>query len=313
MGTLYLDRKETTIKMDGNALAFYRNGVRDGNVPLKPLDRVFIVGNIMMESAVLNKLAEQKTTVIFLSGKRLQFRGVLVNSLHQHGKLRVLQYHLSEKPFALEFSKKIVERKLNGQEKLLQEALKNKPTERMEISQGIKTLENILRQIKNKQINVNSLRGLEGGAAAAYFKAFCRIFPQSLNFNKRQKRPPKDPVNAMLSLIYTMMHWEMVREIEIIGLDPTIGFYHEFVYGRESLACDLIEPYRPDVDRFVWQVFKKRLLSSRDFTEGKERPGCYLKKGGRSKFYGLYEEWTKVTRRKWKEETENLARILKNH
>lgn len=313
MGTLYIDRKETTIKMNGDAIAFYRNGEKDGDVPLKPLDRVFVVGNVMMESAVLNKLAEQKTTVIFLSGKRLRFRGVLVNSLHQHGKLRVLQYHLSEKQFALEFSKKIVERKLNGQKKLLEEALKTKPAERMEISQGINTLEKILRQIKNKQININSLRGLEGGAAAGYFKAFCKIFPPSLNFNKRQKRPPKDPVNAMLSLIYTMMHWEMVREIEIIGLDPTIGFYHEFVYGRESLACDLIEPYRHEVDRFIWQFFKNRIFTGRDFTEGEERPGCYLKKGGRSKFYGLYEEWAKPMRRKWKEESENLARLLTNN
>ncbi len=310
MGTLYIDRKETTIKMDGNAIAFYQKGERDGSVPLKPLDRVFIVGNVMMESAVLNKLAEQKTTVIFLSGKRLRFRGVLVNSLHQNGKLRVAQYHLSEKPFALEFSKKIMERKLSGQKALLEEALNNRSAEKFQLMQGIDTLNKVLDRIKNNEINMDSLRGLEGGAAAAYFKAFCKSFPPSLNFTKRQKRPPKDPVNAMLSFVYTMLHWEMVREIEIIGLDPAIGFYHEFVYGRKSLACDLIEPYRPEVDRFIWQLFKKRTFTGRDFTEGEERPGCYLKKGGRSKFYGIYEEWAKPMRTIWKEETENLGRII---
>lgn len=136
------------------------------------------------------------------------------------------------------------------------------------------------------------------------------LFPPSLGFEGRRKRPPTDPVNAMLSLCYTLLHWEATREIETIGLDPTIGFYHSFEYGRESLSCDLVEPYRPAVDRFVYELFRKRIFAARDFTEGDERPGVYLKKGGRRKFYELYEEWSIGARSGLAEDARMLARRL---
>jgi CRISPR-associated protein Cas1 len=117
-------------------------------------------------------------------------------------------------------------------------------------------------------------------------------------------------VNAVLSLCYTLLHYEMVREIESIGLDPTIGFYHQFDYGRESLACDLVEPYRPDVDTFVYELFRTRHLTARDFAEDDERPGCYLKKGSRRRFYPAYEEWARGMRPQWVEEVRNLARRI---
>ena len=92
------------------------------------------------------------------------------------------------------------------------------------------------------------LRGIEGAAAAAYFQGFTRLFPPSLEFTGRNRRPPRDPVNAVLSLSYTPLHFEAVQAVCAAGLDPLIGFYHELVFGRESLASDLIEPLWPKVD-----------------------------------------------------------------
>jgi CRISPR-associated protein Cas1 len=133
------------------------------------------------------------------------------------------------------------------------------------------------------------------------------MFPESLEFKKRNRRPPEDPVNAMLSLCYTLLHYEMVREIEVIGLDPTIGFYHQFDYGRESLACDIVEMYRTDVDTFVWEIFRERIFAVRDFAHEDERPGCYLKKESRKRFYPLYEEWAKGIRPQLVNEVRTLA------
>ena len=159
--------------------------------------------------------------------------------------------------------------------------------------------------------SLERLRGLEGGAASAYFSAYTSLFPGSLGFSKRKRRPPTDPVNALLSLTYTLLHWEAVREIELTGLDPIIGFYHDFEYGRESLACDLIEPLRPHADRWIWELFRNRVFTARDFTQGKERPGCYLKKGGRKRFYPLYEEWAKEARRRLIDDLRDLmGRIM---
>jgi CRISPR-associated protein Cas1 len=103
------------------------------------------------------------------------------------------------------------------------------------------------------------------------------------------------------------LHYEIVREIEVIGLDPTIGFYHQFEYGRESLACDLVELYRTDVDTLVWELFRERVFTVRDFSQGDERPGCYLKKESRTRFYPLYEEWAKDLRPKLVNEVRILA------
>lgn len=206
MGTLYIDRKELHIRLDGQALAFYRDGEREGLVPISPLKRVIVIGNVSIETPVLHKLSNENVSVIFLSGKRLRFCGMLHGRLHNNGILRVKQYEKSLSLFSIE---------------------------------------------------METLRGLEGGASATYFQAYTKLFPESLRFKKRNRRPPEDPVNAMLSLCYTLLHYEIVREIEVIGLDPTIGFYHQFDYGRESLACDLVELYRIDVDRFVWELFRE--------------------------------------------------------
>jgi len=352
MGTLYIDRKDTHVKLDGNALVFFTSGERQGMVPLKPLKRVVIMGNITIDTSVLHRFADNDISVLFLSGKRGRFCGMLHGRLHNNGLLRVRQYEKfiekgedSGLPFHVEFSVDIVFRKIKAQANLLSEAMNTRADLRLPLKTALDTLEKVMDSInrltvsegiseKNavchpefisgsqtmpdqeipKQVRddgrIDSIRGYEGGAAAAYFSAFTKLFPESLNFTKRTRRPPEEPVNALLSLCYTLLHYEMVRETEVIGLDPTIGFYHQFEYGRESLACDLVEVFRPEVDRFVWKIFRDRIFAERDFSCEDERPGCYLKKNSRSRFYPLYEEWAQEMRPKFREEVRALARNI---
>jgi CRISPR-associated protein Cas1 len=107
-----------------------------------------------------------------------------------------------------------------------------------------------------------------------------------------------------------MLHYEAVSAIEAIGLDPIIGFLHQFEYGRESLACDLVEIHRPKVDEFVWELFRERSFTVRDFTYEKERRGCYLKKESRKRFYPLYEIWAKDLRHHLADAVRSLARRI---
>jgi CRISPR-associated protein Cas1 len=335
MGTLYIDRKELHVRLDGDALAFYANGEREGIVPINPLTRVIMVGNITLETSVLNRLANDNISVLFLSGKRNKFCGMLHGKLHNNGALRVRQYEKSlSDNFSIEAAAEIVKRKITGQKDLLEQARERRPDLRLELTNAMGTLQGVLTQVEGKITPSNppyangeeknpplglrgdqgelldTLRGLEGGASASYFSAYTKMFPDSLGFSKRNRRPPEDPVNAILSLCYTLVHFDIVREIEIIGLDPVIGFYHQFDYGRESLACDLIEPYRPMVDRFVWEIFRDRTFTSRDFAMNDERPGCYLKKESRKRFYPTYEEWVQNTRPLWVEDVRGLARRI---
>ena len=307
MGTLYIDRKGYHLKVDGDAIAFYLKGRREGIVPLNPVRRVVIAGNNTVDTAVLYRILKHGATVLFLSGRRLQFRGILTGRYHNNGLLRVRQYERSlDEGFVLNFVRDLLMKKIRNQKSLLEDALTKRGHLRMKFNQIIDTLENIARSISRDGNALDSLRGYEGAASSAYFSAFSRLFPESLGFNGRNRRPPRDPVNAMLSLCYTMLYYEIVSEIYVVGLDPTIGFYHQFEYGRDSLACDIEEPFRPAVDGLVWRIFSERLFTERDFIA--ENGGVYLKKKARSRFYPVYEEWAIEVRKRIQEELRELSR-----
>ena len=187
MGTLYIDRKGIHVKLDGNALAFYANNEREGMVPITPLKRVIVIGTITVETSALNRLADENITVIFLSGRRMRFHGMLHGRLHNNGFLRVKQYEKSLSDFATTFSREIVARKVNTQQNFLKDTLPQRPDLRFPLTTAITTLSKIsgsLNSIKEcdyKQETINfkppeglldSLRGFEGSAAAAYFSAY---------------------------------------------------------------------------------------------------------------------------------------------
>ncbi len=134
---------------------------------------------------------------------------------------------------------------------------------------------------------VEALRGLEGAGAAAYFEGFAELLPARLHFNGRNRRPPRDPANALLSLGYTLLHAEAVLALYGAGLDPFIGFYHALDFGRESLACDLVEPLRVDVDQHALMLFRSEKLRPEDFSS--TQSGCLLGKAGRARFYAEWE------------------------
>lgn len=298
MGTLYIDRKGYHIKLDGESIAFYLDGKREGIVPIRPLNRVIITGNNTIETSVLNKLADNGSNVVFLSGRGLQYRGILTGRIHNNGILRVKQYEKSlNRDFTLEISKEVILEKIGHQSEFLGEAVKIMGSESLKVTfcNVFGVLENIAEGITSRCGALENLRGYEGAASNAYFSAFTGLFSESLGFKTRTRRPPRDPVNAMLSLCYTLIHYEAVREIQVAGLDPTIGFYHCFDYGRESLACDLIEPFRPVVDRFVWDLFRDGKCTTKDFVQ--ENEGVYLKKNARKDFYPVYEEWAEAVRK----------------
>jgi CRISPR-associated protein Cas1 len=308
-GTAYIDRKEAEVRLDGSALAVYVDGEREGVVPLVPLDRLVLIGNLTVETKALHRLSEEGVAVLFLSGKRQAFRGRLMGRLHRHARLRTRQYDQRQGALALELAREWIGRKLAGQETLLRDAAADRSGDRSMLLQAADSVSRAAAKAADCD-STGSLRGLEGGAAAAYFGALPALFPPSLGFGGRDRRPPRDPVNALLSLTYTMAHWEWVRECELIGLDPMVGFYHELDYGRESLACDLVEPVRPDVDRWVWELCRTRAFEGRDFSSDGERPGCYLKKSARGRFYEAYEAWAGSRRSAMRAEAEALARRI---
>jgi CRISPR-associated protein Cas1 len=137
--------------------------------------------------------------------------------------------------------------------------------------------------------DLHVLRGREGTAARAFFPAFATAFAPALDFTGRNRRPPRDPVNVCLSLGYTLAHAEALRVAARRGFDPMLGVYHDLAAGRESLACDLVEPVRPHVDGFAHRIFAEAILRPENFS-GRGENGCALGKTGRRDFYRAFEE-----------------------
>ncbi|MBU3696531.1 CRISPR-associated endonuclease Cas1 [Dechloromonas sp.] len=294
MTSLYVDRRGVELKANGEALVFTENGERVGTVPLQPLTRVFLRGDVKLTASLLGKLGEHGIGVVVLSGRK-GTPSLLLGRPHNDAARRIAQYCLSlDEAYCLVFSRSIVTTKINGQLAFIRERLQSDTMHRYPLSNCEKRLAGMIDQI-DKQRSISSLRGLEGAAAATYFEALAEILPESLHFHGRNRNPPRDPVNATLSLTYTMLHAETVLALYGTGLDPFIGFYHSLNFGRESLACDVMEALRPQADRFVLTLFRQGTLSADDFsrTDG----ACLLGKAGRSRYYVAYETQAEVFRR----------------
>ena len=307
MTSLYVDRRGVTLKADGEALVFHENGERIGTVPLAPLSRVFLRGDVTLSSALLGKLGERGIGVVVLSGRKA-VPTMLLGRPHNDAARRVAQYRLSlDADFCLRFSRAIVEAKLRAQAGFLAERRDSEPRSRYLLTLSLKRLASSIAAV-DEQGSIASLRGLEGAGAAAYFEGFADLLPERLKFSGRNRRPPRDPVNAMLSLGYTLLHAETVLALYGAGLDPFVGFYHALDFGRESLACDLVEALRVEVDQHALMLFRSEKLRAEDFSTTES--GCLLGKAGRARFYAEWETLAARLRKLLAESVSDVASAI---
>lgn len=297
MPSLYLDRRNLALKLDGQTLVVYAEGVHQTTMPLHMIERIVFYSAVQIESSLLARLADAGVTVLAFGGRNAGKVAIIQGTSHNDGARRIGQYRRYADPdWRRRWSHQIVLGKLKGQARLLHRALDQRPDLRHPLLDSIgRVLQARGRIQAEPELSVDSLRGVEGAAAVAYFQALTQLFPPALDFTGRNRRPPLDPVNAVLSLGYTLLHFEAVRACHVAGLDPIIGFFHELDFGRESLASDLIEPWRPHIDAWVWEQFRTRVLREDHFT--REGDACLLGKAGRQHFYGAYEDLAHPLRR----------------
>lgn len=310
MATLFLDRAQLELRTDGGTLAVYENGRRCSTVPLNLLDRVVVQGRqTRLESGVLLKLAEAGAATVFLSARGSRQVALVLGPRHNDAAVRIAQtMRLGDADYCAGWSRGLVAAKLRRQHALLVQCEQRRPDARQALFTARATLDGIRAQLAETP-PVESLRGMEGAAARAYFAGLGAVFPPSVGFKGRNRRPPRDPVNACLSLGYTLMHFDAVRAAHAAGLDPLIGFYHRPSFGRESLASDLIEPIRPLLDAWVWELFRTETL--RDDHFNRENGACLLGKAGRERFYVRWESFARTHRRWLRVRCGQLARDLR--
>lgn len=308
MSSLYIDRKGTELKLSGEALVCYENNERIGTIPLAPIERIYLKGDVTLQASLLAKLGERNIGVICLSGRK-NIPSLFLAQAHNDAERRLAQYGLANnEDFCLAFAKKLVMLKLLTQKNWLWQASNARMDKKILLVPKAEELEMLIRKI-DEQTNLAALRGIEGRAASAYFSALSIYLPPSLKFDGRNRRPPRDPFNAVLSLTYTLLHSEAVLAAHGAGFDPFIGFYHALDYGRESLACDLIEPLRPLVDNWLLGCFRKEILRVEHFSTTQD--GCFLGKAGRVHFYQEYEKQVANWRKMLSENCFDLVKVCK--
>ncbi|QJD30453.1 CRISPR-associated endonuclease Cas1 [Methylococcus geothermalis] len=316
MGTLYLDRKDLELRHEGKHLCLYENGAKSGTVPINLIDRVVIRGAVTLSAGAIGALTEEGVGLVLLSGRHGKHMATVLGRPQGDAWRRIGQYrwyhHAEDRG---RWARSLVLLKLRAQQRMLTDALSLRPDCRKPIKDAQRTLTELLGKVQALPLDTGtlaSLRGLEGAAAAAHFNALQSLFPPALGFTGRNRRPPRDPVNAVLSLAYTLLHFEAVAACHAGGLDPYIGFYHEPAYNRESLAADLIEPLRAHIDGWVWRLFADRVLRDEHFTRAGDT--CLLGKAGRERFYSAFEIRCRPLRRLLRRYVHRIAmRLVDDH
>lgn len=291
-----LDHKNMQLALEGQTLIARLGNERQRSIPLYLLERVVISASVDLQSRVLTALAERGIVVAFISTRKVRIQAVLLGSAHNQAGLRLGQYQcVLDTDWRHDFSCVLIDAKLKGQARLLRSAALQRFDCRKHLLNTARSVESIREQIPGSK-GLDQLRGYEGAAARLFFGAYQQLFAPILGFEGRKRRPPPDPVNVMLSLSYTLLHVRAVQLAHAAGLDPMLGFLHEPVHGRESLACDLVEPWRPCIERWVWEQFKCHEFREERF-QIQADGSCLLDKTGRAQFYPAFERMVKPLHR----------------
>lgn len=291
---LIIENKQVQLELEGKALRILYPARKPTSIPLRMLEQITLLANIEVPVYLLHKLTQNGVSVGVLNRRTPDAFTECVS--HQHGefKRREKQYALIHDPLSrLNASRSLVAAKLQSQSDYLVQLSRSHQRQRrrlLQCQQGIEALIPALNKANAKQ-----LLGMEGTAARIYFSGYTQVFDQKWCFLGRNKRPPKDPVNALLSLGYTLLTREASSALYQAGLDPAFGFYHKVSSGRHSLACDLVELYRSRVDRLIYQLLQNKQLTPHHF--GYQLEACLLNKEGRKLFFPLYQKGMKSCRR----------------
>jgi CRISP-associated protein Cas1 len=291
--TVVLDNRSIQVRLDGKSLRIDCPGRPMQRIPLGMVGQVIVCGNIPVDTNVWRVLAENGIAAVIFPARGSGGPAWLGPGISTAIMVRIRQFKAWSDPALKQTTAAwLVTGKLHGMNRLL-DILETRMEFQKDPFQTLaaktrKFLNDCLAQATSEK-SVDSLRGTEGIAAKEWFGFMAGILPKTWRFNGRNRRPPKDPVNALLSLGYTMLVSEIRKAVHARGLDPCLGFLHAPYPGRESLVLDIAEPLRPGVDAFVLAL-TNGVMDPADFTTSRSE-GSRISKDGRGKFYAAWEEW----------------------
>lgn len=303
MAVLYVKEQGAILQKRGERILVSKGGRSLLEMPLYHIDSIMIIGNVQITSQALQAVLQNGIDVSYLtfSGRYL---GHTAAESSKNIFLRLAQYEAYQNmERRMEIAKQIVGNKMDNQKQIIQSwRWDGDSAWKEEFGQ----IEKLRKKVDGAE-TASRLMGLEGMASNLYFRAFGRMFKCEFSFDGRNRRPPRDPINVMISLGYTFLTKEVSNALEGESFEMYLGFLHGIRYGRKSLPLDLVEEFRqPVVDRMTVRMFNKRMIQKYDFTFDED--AVILNEDGFRKFCREFERW--MTDKNCSGEEKNYRQII---
>ncbi|MFN8673083.1 MAG: CRISPR-associated endonuclease Cas1 [Candidatus Sericytochromatia bacterium] len=288
MSVFYINENDCILKKVDERVKLIKDKITLADIPLIKITEIVIFGRVTVTHEVFEELSRRKISLCYLSeyGK---YKTRLETNFSKNIILRVNQYKNNfDNDKKCKISAGFVKGKLSNYRMAILSLQREK--KEIDFSSSINLLKELIKKLDNCN-DLDKIRGYEGCGSAEYFKNFKYFIknPEFI-FKKREKHPPPDPINALLSLGYSLLRNDIDSAINIVGFDPYLGYLHSEHYGRASLSFDLMEEFRPLlVDSVVISMINRNQITQDDFRE--ELPNSFLLKDeARKTFFKAYEQ-----------------------
>lgn len=268
--TLFITTQGCKVKRKDNQIIIFQEGQKIASFPINRIEKLFIFGSVEITISAVSFLLSRNVD-IFLLSQTGRLKGVITTPLKSNYNNRLKQFKAYFSDKNLSVVKFFVEKKINQIQKFTGQDLSN-----------------YLKILKNTH-SYNQILGVEGNVSALffdYFKGFLK--DKDIGFEKRQYNPPPDPVNALLSLTYSIFYSFLFSVALSKGYDPYVGFLHRKRGTHAAFVSDVMEAFRVDLTKFVGVLFNSRFITVEDFEQ--ENNTFYLKSDSLKKFIRIYHK-----------------------
>lgn len=289
LNTVYVTNEMSYLYLDGENIVCKVDDEIRLRIPFENVENIVCFNYMGCSPALMGKCVEKCIPINFVSpqGKFLakvcgETKGNVFLRVQQIDKFRENGLFLSKNTMAAKFSntRQVIKRTLHDNTELRDDD---------ELQHVMDTLLSKTNDVFNAE-TLEEVIGIEGNCAKLYFSIFDKLITnKNFKFECRSKRPPLDPINAMLSFIYTLATNEFAASLETVGLDSYIGFCHSLRSGRNSLACDLVEEFRCMIERFVITLVNLKIITYKDF-QTQISGAVWLNDEGRKKVLTRWQE-----------------------
>lgn len=296
MTTLYLTEPGTTVSYDNQTLTVRRQQ-QSARSRLAEVTLVVVLPGVQLTSGALSVLLDRGIETIFLRQDG-RFRGRLQGQFHANPRLRLAQYRAVETTFGMALAQQLVLGKVRNQRGVLQRRNRATRGRITALTEAIDTIAASMVRLRSVETPLDraELMGIEGTCARAYYQGLRHWFPTQWNFTGRNRRPPLDPINALLSWGYGVLLARVFAACVQAGLDPYLGFFHATAPYRPNLVLDVMEEFRPVVvDWATISIVQSDLLQPSDFQPSPDGAGIWLGMTAKKLFLGELERRFRTT------------------